>query len=162
MRRPRFTLRSAMIAVAVAALVPRGYTLWRSVRFAAKAQEFQSKSERRSHTSHDVRCLGWERSGLHRGNVSIHRRRASHTAHDISGLLYSRKLHELHREWEKRWKEHYRSLALKYRSAPRFPWMPVDPDPPEPAQPADPPLRPQRARPKSRNPTSPTHPILTD
>ena len=128
MKRPRFTLRVLMIAVAVAALVPWGYTLGRrSVAFAAKAQECESKAEKG--------LIPLRASGFGPPN-------------DAEIQLIKR-----HNEWNERFKEHHRRLALKYRRAARFPWLPVEPDPPEPARPIepDPPPAPRR-RPKIYHP----------
>ncbi len=162
MKRPQFTLRVSMIAIAIAALGPWGYTPWRrSIALAAKAQECETKAEK-GLLRPNWGFLNAKQWAFIAGTYQFDDAERVEHRHKITRYLYIIKLIELHHEWERRWKEHYRDLSLKYRRAARFPWLPVDPDPPEPRpiDPDPPPPRPRR-RPKIYHPTRPDGPIPT-
>ncbi len=108
LRAPRFTIRTAMVLVAIVAFASFGGSMWRrSAEYHAKAEE-------------------------HSGNVfgdTLNARAATSKAFEVRPHrkptaieLADRRFFELHAEYEER-------LYEKYRHAARFPWLPVDPDP---------------------------------
>jgi hypothetical protein len=106
MRRPRFTLRSLMVAVPIAGLAMWGALWLRSAAFAAMARE------------HRARCI------VHAlGQTPIYLGHP-YTASDKRYMRY----HEERIVYEDR-------MSRKYRFAALHPWLPVAPDLPTPLDP---------------------------
>lgn len=112
MRLPQFTLRSLIIAGALAALTVWGYTRWR------QSAEFIVKARIHLYTKQHLIINNWDWYDSH--GIPLERRPASERA--------KRAILECRLQYED-------DLFRMYLRAARSPWLPFWPDPPPPADP---------------------------
>ena len=123
MRRPRPTVRSMMVAVAIA-----GLALGAGEAARRRAQDFESRALEARNQNHALFHAG----GNLRFEAMMLREGAKVPAPgEPSGDPYIRSLEEEADTYTARgrWAG---DLAIKYDRAARWPWLPVWPDPPEP------------------------------